>query len=119
MAFGTEPWSVLELGKACGACGWLTPTKQVVCKVLIAEAVTPWQLMIRAPAQAGNRASKTGCHLQRRDPEAECQAVPSGKCKAHYSALFGEVDRCSQAKAPSTASMRAGCMAGTQKLTAP
>ena len=72
MAFGTGSRSVLGLATACGACGWLTPTKQVVCKVLAAEAATPWQLMIWASAQAGNRASKTGCHLQWRDTEAEC-----------------------------------------------
>jgi len=39
-------------------------------------------------AQAGNRASKSGCHLQWRDTESECQASASDKCKVHNSALF-------------------------------
>jgi len=40
--------------------------------------------MTRAPAQAGNRASKTGRYLQWWDTEPECNAKASVKCKLHH-----------------------------------
>jgi hypothetical protein len=38
------------------------------------EVVGPWQLKSWGQAQAGNRASKTGCYLLWRDINPECNA---------------------------------------------
>ena len=47
--------------------------------------------MTRGPAQAGNRASKTGRYLQWWDTGPECTAVTPGVCKVYNYHLFGKL----------------------------
>ena len=88
VTLGSEPCSTPVSAKTCGSYSCFSPIKLVVCKVLTVDTVTPWQLMIWESAQAGNRASKTRCHLQWRDTEAQCQAALCGRCKVCHSARF-------------------------------
>ena len=44
--------------------------------------------MTRGPAQAGNRASRTGRYLQWWDTGPECNAVTPAVCKVHNSTLI-------------------------------
>ena len=57
------------------ACKRFSPVKLVACMVfIIMEGMMTWRLTIRAAAQAGNKASKTGRHLQRWDTGSQCNA---------------------------------------------
>jgi len=46
------------------SCGRLSPIKHVVCEDTAAQVALSCQIMIQAPPEAGNRAGKTGCHMQ-------------------------------------------------------
>ena len=69
--------------------------------------------MTWGPAQAGNRASKTGRYLQWWDNEPEYNAVISAGCKVHHYifsllSLIAVFLSCATAAAPISTNMSAG-----------
>ena len=56
-------------------CGWLSQIKHVVCKDTAAQVALCSQIMIQAPPEAGNRAGKTGLHMQCLEAESEYQVT--------------------------------------------
>ena len=74
---------------SCMLCGWAALTKRDVCKGTLSEGRVAWQVMTRAQAQAGNRASKTEHYLQWWDNSPEQSAKTPAARKRRNHSLFG------------------------------
>ena len=64
---------------ACRTCSeGLPQLKDAPCKVAPVDTEAPWQILRRAMAEAGNRASKIAQRAQWRESELEQLAAPAG-----------------------------------------